>query len=65
MAAKGSLQAQDAYAAFVAQLRQAYQADKVFDGVFGAMMDVALVNDGPVTCAASCNIPYIRCPKAD
>ena len=23
--------------------------DKVKDGVFGAMMDVALVNDGPVT----------------
>ena len=25
-----------------------YEPDKVKDGVFAAMMDVALVNDGPV-----------------
>ena len=37
------------YSEFVEMVRQAYEGDKVFDGVFGAMMDVALVNDGPVT----------------
>eukprot|EP00957_Ditylum_brightwellii_P075481 5737306-Ditylum_brightwellii.AAC.1 len=26
-----------------------YEEEKVHDGVFGAMMDVELVNDGPVT----------------
>jgi D-tyrosyl-tRNA(Tyr) deacylase len=30
-------------------IRNEYEADKVKDGMFGAMMDVALVNDGPVT----------------
>jgi D-tyrosyl-tRNA(Tyr) deacylase len=30
-------------------VRAAYQSDKVKDGVFGAMMDVELINDGPVT----------------
>ena len=37
------------YDQFLDTLRQEYQNDKVFDGVFGAMMDVQLVNDGPVT----------------
>ncbi|KAM0793530.1 hypothetical protein ACM66B_000968 [Microbotryomycetes sp. NB124-2] len=37
------------YDEFLADLRRKYTADKVFDGRFGAMMDVALVNDGPVT----------------
>lgn len=30
-------------------MRQEYNAEKVKDGVFGAMMDVSLTNDGPVT----------------
>lgn len=34
---------------FVAMVKAAYQEQKVFEGVFGAMMDVELVNDGPVT----------------
>lgn len=37
------------YSEFVDMVRQAYAADKVQDGVFGAMMEVELVNDGPVT----------------
>ncbi|KAL5964365.1 D-aminoacyl-tRNA deacylase [Taenia solium] len=38
------------YEAFLSKVRFEYQApDKVKDGVFGAMMDVSLVNDGPVT----------------
>ena len=34
---------------FVELVRASYQPDRVCDGVFGAMMDVSLVNDGPVT----------------
>ena len=41
--------AREFYAAFVARVRAAYVADKVGDGVFGAKMEVSLVNDGPVT----------------
>jgi D-tyrosyl-tRNA(Tyr) deacylase len=37
------------YSAFVERVRAAYDPSKVQDGVFGAMMDVSLVNDGPVT----------------
>eukprot|EP00522_Entomoneis_paludosa_P006009 CAMPEP_0172439400 /NCGR_PEP_ID=MMETSP1065-20121228/398_1 /TAXON_ID=265537 /ORGANISM="Amphiprora paludosa, Strain CCMP125" /LENGTH=200 /DNA_ID=CAMNT_0013188081 /DNA_START=72 /DNA_END=674 /DNA_ORIENTATION=+ len=37
------------YSEFVEMVKEAYEADKVKDGVFGAMMDVSLVNDGPVT----------------
>jgi D-tyrosyl-tRNA(Tyr) deacylase len=36
------------YDAFVGQVRKLYQEDRVKDGVFQAMMDVSLVNDGPV-----------------
>ncbi|PFH51721.1 hypothetical protein AMATHDRAFT_141892 [Amanita thiersii Skay4041] len=37
------------YATFLDKLRQAYKPDKIQDGRFGAMMDVSLTNDGPVT----------------
>ncbi|GAA5975110.1 hypothetical protein JCM11641_000040 [Rhodosporidiobolus odoratus] len=37
------------YDAFLEDMRRKYQADKILDGKFGAMMDVSLVNDGPVT----------------
>ena len=37
------------YADFVEQVRAAHTTGQVCDGIFGAMMDVALVNDGPVT----------------
>ncbi|BGP12254.1 hypothetical protein JCM10213_000053 [Rhodosporidiobolus nylandii] len=47
--AMGSETSKVFYEAFLADLRQKYQADKIFDGKFGAMMDVQLVNDGPVT----------------
>jgi len=36
------------YDTFFAQVRKLYREDRVKDGMFGAMMDVALVNDGPV-----------------
>jgi len=41
-------QAKDLYDKFFAKVQDTYQADRVKDGVFQAMMDVSLVNDGPV-----------------
>ncbi|KAJ4478489.1 D-Tyr tRNAtyr deacylase-like domain-containing protein [Lentinula aciculospora] len=46
MAAESS---QEMYATFLEQLRKAYQPDKIKDGRFGAMMNVSLTNEGPVT----------------
>ena len=37
------------YSQFVETMRQTYEPGWVKDGVFGAMMQVGLVNDGPVT----------------
>jgi len=37
------------YEDFLEMLKSNYEPEKIQDGVFGAMMDVALVNDGPVT----------------
>ena len=37
------------YHYFVEKVRQGYQAERVKDGKFQAMMEVALVNDGPVS----------------
>nr|CAH8839698.1 unnamed protein product [Trichobilharzia regenti] len=39
----------DMYSQIVSQLKKNYIEDKIQDGVFGAMMDVSLINDGPVT----------------
>jgi D-tyrosyl-tRNA(Tyr) deacylase len=36
------------YQAFFKKVGALYEADKVKDGLFAAMMDVSLVNDGPV-----------------
>jgi len=37
------------YESLLTRLRTLYQADKIHDGEFGAMMQVNIVNDGPVT----------------
>ncbi|XP_066313724.1 uncharacterized protein [Miscanthus floridulus] len=37
------------YASLVEKFQRSYSADSVKDGVFGTMMKVSLVNDGPVT----------------
>ncbi|GAW02830.1 d-tyrosyl-trna deacylase [Lentinula edodes] len=47
--AMSSEASQEMYAAFLNRLRQMYKADKVQDGRFGAMMNVTLTNEGPVT----------------
>ncbi|XP_024983806.1 D-aminoacyl-tRNA deacylase isoform X1 [Cynara cardunculus var. scolymus] len=41
--------AKSLYASLVERFQRSYKADAVKDGVFGAMMKVNLVNDGPVT----------------
>lgn len=44
-----SIAAEEMYNEFLDLLKSNYEREKIKDGVFGAMMDVALVNDGPVT----------------
>jgi D-tyrosyl-tRNA(Tyr) deacylase len=44
----GPEKAKELYSAFFAKVQELYDAQKVKDGVFQAMMDVELVNDGPV-----------------
>lgn len=41
--------ANELYSELVDTVKELHHPDKVKDGVFGAMMQVALVNDGPVT----------------
>ncbi|KAI8055926.1 D-tyrosyl-tRNA deacylase [Syncephalis plumigaleata] len=41
--------ANEMYNLFLQKMRDAYKPDRIQDGKFGAMMQVALVNDGPVT----------------
>jgi len=51
--ALGGDQAKDLYQLFYAKVQQRYSPEKVKDGIFQAMMEVALVNDGPVTLEVS------------
>jgi D-tyrosyl-tRNA(Tyr) deacylase len=44
-----SIPAEQLYTKFLSILKESYEDDKIFDGQFGAMMDVELINDGPVT----------------
>ena len=43
-----AVKGKELYDTFVGQVRSLYQEERVKDGVFQAMMDVGLVNDGPV-----------------
>ncbi|KAF7861505.1 hypothetical protein EAF04_008068 [Stromatinia cepivora] len=47
--AMGGEEAKELYQLFVTKVQQGYMSERVKDGVFQAMMEVALVNDGPVT----------------
>jgi hypothetical protein len=42
------------YQSFFKQVQDQYQPERVKDGLFAAMMDVALVNDGPVGLDYTC-----------
>jgi len=44
-----AIPAEALYLQFLQMLRENYDDSKIFDGKFGAMMDVELINDGPVT----------------
>jgi D-aminoacyl-tRNA deacylase len=48
-AAAGPEKAEPLYEAFVLRMRENLGEQKVVTGVFGAMMDVRILNDGPVT----------------
>lgn len=50
-----SVPAEKMYGKFLDMLRNDYEPDKIHDGIFGSMMDVALVNDGPVTIVIESN----------
>ncbi|KAK0441080.1 D-Tyr tRNAtyr deacylase-like domain-containing protein [Armillaria borealis] len=41
--------ARELYGTFLDMLREAYMPERIKDGKFGAMMNVSLTNDGPVT----------------
>jgi D-tyrosyl-tRNA(Tyr) deacylase len=45
----GGEQAKVLYQRFVRKVEEGYQLGKVRDGVFQAMMEVQLINDGPVS----------------
>ncbi|KAG0652259.1 41 kDa peptidyl-prolyl cis-trans isomerase [Hyphodiscus hymeniophilus] len=45
--ALGGDQAKELYRHFVSKVQEGYKPDRVKDGLFQAMMEVALVNDGP------------------
>ncbi|KZV65919.1 hypothetical protein PENSPDRAFT_744889 [Peniophora sp. CONT] len=47
--AMGSAQSRDMYATFLQKMKDQYSQDKIQDGKFGAMMNVSLTNEGPVT----------------
>jgi D-Tyr-tRNAtyr deacylase len=45
----GGEEAKRLYQYFYSKVQEGYRQDRVKDGVFQAMMEVALVNDGPVS----------------
>ncbi|OJD34616.1 d-tyrosyl-trna deacylase [Diplodia corticola] len=54
--------ARDLYSSFFKKTQELHGKDKVKDGVFQAMMDVALVNDGPVTIEIDMDPPKMEIP---
>ncbi|KAI1001503.1 hypothetical protein K3495_g6693 [Podosphaera aphanis] len=44
-----SSEARELYEMFVSKVKQGYKEEMVKDGIFQATMEVALINDGPVT----------------
>lgn len=52
------------YKSFFNQVKELYEPEKVKDGLFAAMMDVALVNDGPVTIQIETDPPKMDDPTS-
>lgn len=63
--AMGGDEAKRLYHHFFHKVQVGYQADRVKDGVFQAMMEVALVNDGPVTLEFNVEPPKPPVSKAN
>ena len=61
---KGEL-SEPMYESFVRLARETYRDDRIQTGVFGAMMDVSLVNDGPVTIEICSDDVNHQPPKKD
>lgn len=57
--ALGGDEAKQLYQCFFDKVQKGYAAEKVKDGVFQAMMEVALVNDGPVCHTAAYPNTYV------
>lgn len=57
-----AVQAKELYDQFFAKVQSTYREDRVKNGVFQAMMDVGLVNDGPVTIIIDSNPPKLDDP---
>jgi D-aminoacyl-tRNA deacylase len=51
----GPNEARELYTKFFSRVQELYDREKVKDGIFQAMMDVALVNDGPVGVEYRCD----------
>ncbi|GAA6018661.1 hypothetical protein JCM10207_009000 [Rhodosporidiobolus poonsookiae] len=64
--AMGSETSYQFYEAFLADMRKKHKAERILDGQFGAMMNVQLVNDGPVTLIldSATDAPARPTPKA-
>ncbi|KAF2110820.1 D-tyrosyl-tRNA deacylase-like protein [Lophiotrema nucula] len=58
------VKAKTLYQAFFKKVQDLYEPEKVKDGIFAAMMDVALVNDGPVTIQIDTNPPKMEDPTS-
>ncbi|ODH45781.1 D-tyrosyl-tRNA(Tyr) deacylase [Paracoccidioides brasiliensis] len=55
--AADATKAKELYDYFYSKVSEMYEADRVKNGVFQAMMDVGLVNDGPVTIQIDTTLP--------
>lgn len=42
-------QARELYDYFVSKVQEGYESEKIKNGIFQAMMEVSLINDGPVS----------------
>jgi len=61
--AMGSEASRALYAVFLEKMRSSYDPSKIQDGRFGAMMDVSLTNEGPVTLTLDTRkFEYVQAP---
>lgn len=58
-----AVKGKELYDSFISQVRSLYREDRVKDGVFQAMMDVGLINDGPVGVDYRCEDEAVRKPN--